>query len=111
MTLAATCTDVTTVNGLAANVITAASIANAAIDNAKHQLITDLVADLDSKVAEIKIVKTLASNSTVIDIRHPDEVELKPLMLDGETQPGVLLNIPFYKLHYREDSFLTIFYN
>ena len=74
------------------------AVLDAAIDNAKHQLITDLVADLDSKAAEIKILKTRASDSTVIDIRHPDEVELKPLILDGETQPGELLNIPFYKL-------------
>jgi len=44
-----------------------------------------LVADLDSKAAEIKIVETLDSSSTVIDIRHPDEVELSPLMLDGKT--------------------------
>jgi len=56
---------------------------DAAINSAKHQVITDLVADLNSKAAGIKIVKTLDSNSTVIDIRHPDEVELSPLMLDG----------------------------
>ena len=71
---------------------------DAAINSAKHQVITDLVADLNSKAAGIKIVKTLDSNSTVIDIRHPDEVELSSLMLDGQNQSGELLNIPFYKL-------------
>ena len=71
---------------------------DAAIDSAKHQIITDLVADLGSKTAEIAILDMLGSNSTVIDIRHPDEVELSPLMLNGQNQPGELLNIPFYKL-------------
>jgi len=46
-------------------------------------------------------VEALDSSSTVIDIRHPDEVELSPLLLDGENQPGELLYIPFYKLRSR----------
>ena len=56
------------------------------------------MADLDSKAAGIKIVKTLDSISTVIDIRHADEVELSPLKLDGQSQSDELLNIPLYKL-------------
>jgi len=74
------------------------TVLDAAIDSAKHQLITDLLADLNSETAEVKIVETLDSESTVIDIRHPDEVEIKPLLLDGENQPRELLNIPFYQL-------------
>jgi thiamine biosynthesis protein ThiI len=74
------------------------AVLDAAIDSAKHQLITDLVADLDGEAAEVKIVETLDSDSTVIDIRHPDEVEIKPLILDGQNQPGEKLNIPFYQL-------------
>jgi tRNA uracil 4-sulfurtransferase len=74
------------------------AILDAAIGSAKHQLITDLVADLDGESAEVKIVETLDSNSTVIDIRHPDEAEIKPLLLDEKNQPGELLNIPFYQL-------------
>ncbi|MBL4581450.1 MAG: tRNA 4-thiouridine(8) synthase ThiI [Gammaproteobacteria bacterium] len=74
------------------------AVLDAAIDSAKHQLITDLAADLDGESTEVKIVETLDSNSTVIDIRHPDEVELKPLILSGQNQPSELLNIPFYQL-------------
>lgn len=74
------------------------AVLDAAIGSAKHQLITDLVADLGSESAEVKIVETLDSESTVIDIRHPDEVELKPLILVGQNQPDELLNIPFYQL-------------
>jgi thiamine biosynthesis protein ThiI len=70
----------------------------AAIGSAKHQLITDLVADLDGESAEVKIVETLDSDCTVIDIRHPDEAEINPLILEGGNQPRERLNIPFYQL-------------
>ena len=74
------------------------AVLDAATANAKHQLITELLADLDGETAEVKIVDTLDGSSTVIDIRHPDELEIKPLILSGQNQPGELLNIPFYQL-------------
>ena len=74
------------------------AVLDAAIGSAKHQLITDLVADLDGESAEVKIVDTLDSNCTVIDIRHPDEAEMNPLILEGGNQPQERLNIPFYQL-------------
>ena len=74
------------------------AVLDAATVNAKHQLITELLADLDSETAEVKIVETLDSSSTVIDIRHPDEAEIKPLVLDGQDRPGEMLSIPFYQL-------------
>lgn len=74
------------------------AVLDAAIGSAKHQVITDLLADLDSETAEVKIVETLDSESTVIDIRHPDEAEIKPLLLKGQSQPHELLHIPFYQL-------------
>jgi thiamine biosynthesis protein ThiI len=43
-------------------------------------------------------VDTLDSNCTVIDIRHPDEAEMNPLILEGGNQPRERLNIPFYQL-------------
>jgi thiamine biosynthesis protein ThiI len=74
------------------------AVLDAAIGSAKHQLITDLVADLDGESAEVKIVETLNSDCTVIDIRHPDEAEINPLILEGRNQPRERLNIPFYQL-------------
>ena len=56
-------------------------VLDAATGSAKHQLITDLVADLADESAEVKIVETLDSDCTVIDIRHPDEAEIKALIL------------------------------
>ena len=41
---------------------------------------------------------TLDTNCTVIDIRHPDEAEMNPLILEGGNQPRERLNIPFYEL-------------
>ena len=74
------------------------AVLDAATGSAKHQLITDLVADSDGESAEVKIVETLDSDCTVIDIRHPDEAEIKALILEGENQPREKLNIPFCKL-------------
>ena len=74
------------------------AVLDAATGSAKHQLITELVADLDGESAEVKIVETLDSDCTVIDIRHPDEAEIKALILEGENQTREKLNIPFYKL-------------
>lgn len=74
------------------------TVLDAAIADAKHQLITELMADLDSESAEVPIVSVLDSSSTVIDIRHPDETEIKPLILQGQNRPGEILSIPFYRL-------------
>ncbi len=73
-------------------------VLDCAIAGARHQLITELVADLEGEAAEVKIVTALAGDSTVIDIRHPDEVEIKPLALTGQNRPAAILNIPFYQL-------------
>jgi len=74
------------------------AVLDAAVAAASHQLITDLISDLDRESAEVKIETSIGSDSIVIDIRHPDETELKPLVLGGQNTPGELLNIPFYQL-------------
>jgi thiamine biosynthesis protein ThiI len=42
---------------------------------------------------EVDVVAELGVNQQIIDVRHPDEEELKPLVSDSE-----ILKIPFYKL-------------
>ncbi|UTF59324.1 tRNA uracil 4-sulfurtransferase ThiI [Gilvimarinus sp. DA14] len=44
--------------------------------------------------AEVDVVSELPDAAVVIDIRHPDEESLKPLLLDAE-----VLKIPFYTLN------------
>ncbi|MEX0965237.1 MAG: tRNA uracil 4-sulfurtransferase ThiI [Pseudohongiellaceae bacterium] len=74
------------------------AILDAAISAASEQLITELVDDIGAESSAVRIVAKLDSSCTVIDIRHPDEVELKPLAFSGEDRPAALLNIPFYQL-------------
>jgi len=50
----------------------------------------------DLQVSEpVEVLSTVASNTVVVDIRHPTEEELKPLVLDGHT----VQKIPFYSLN------------
>jgi thiamine biosynthesis protein ThiI len=74
------------------------AVLDTALENARHQLISELVDDLSAEAAQVKIVSTLDSDSTVIDIRHPDRVDITPFPLSGEALKGELLSIPFYRL-------------
>jgi|TARA_B100000959_G_scaffold278610_1_gene337267 thiamine biosynthesis protein ThiI len=80
------------------------SVLDEAIENANHQLITKLAEDLMQDATPVDVVSELGNDAILIDIRHPSELELKPLdqSLIGE---GVeLLQIPFYKLRTTFDS-------
>lgn len=50
---------------------------------------------IDKTAPEVEVLAVPLYGSTVIDIRHPDEVELRPLTL----QTNTVLSIPFFKLH------------
>ncbi len=66
----------------------------AAIDSARYQLITEVVDDFNNSSSEVAIEKEVSSGSIVIDIRHPDDLEITPLQIAG----AEILNIPFYQL-------------
>ncbi len=74
------------------------AILDAAIADARAQLINDLINDFSETATAVEIVQRLDNHSTLIDIRHPDEQETKPLKLQSDKQPLELLSIPFYKL-------------
>jgi thiamine biosynthesis protein ThiI len=59
----------------------------------------DRLADEELARADVEVLPVPLAGSTVIDIRHPDEVELAPLAL-----PVPVLQIPFYELHGRATS-------
>ncbi len=68
-----------------------------AVANARYQLITEVMEDFGEQAAEVAIVQAIGPQDTVVDIRHPHEVELSPF----QPIPGAdytLLNIPFYEL-------------
>ena len=69
------------------------SILDRAVASTRRTRIDNL-ADEEPAQAEVEVLSVPLAGSTVIDIRHPDEVEMSPLAL-----PVPILNIPFYSLH------------
>ena len=66
-----------------------------AVENAKYQLITELVDGLSKKENDVAIVSSLTDCGIVIDIRHPNDIEISPLSFGVKVK---ILNIPFYSL-------------
>lgn len=71
------------------------SVLDRAVEQARYQLITEVVDDFSEQSSEVEVVNRVEEGATVIDIRHPDEVEIAPLQLEN---PEQLCRIPFYQL-------------
>ncbi len=71
------------------------AIIDRAVENAKHTRI-DLLAEEDLDRTDVEVLSVPLAQSTIIDIRHPDEEERAPLRLNTP-----VLKIPFYELHTR----------
>ena len=79
------------------------AVLDAAVAEKKVQLIDRVVDDLLHK-GDGQVVKQIAEpgpNSVVIDIRHPDEEELRPLVCKGYLAEVEVLKIPFFSLNTR----------
>lgn len=70
------------------------AVLDQAVENCKRQQIDEVMKDCAS-VAEVDSVTILPDAAKVIDIRHPNEQELRPLALPDND----ILDIPFYKLN------------
>ncbi len=68
-----------------------------ALERTEVQSIDEVIADVKRGVAPVETVADPTAEATVIDIRHPNEVELRPLVV--ENSPVLL--IPFYSLNKR----------
>ncbi len=77
------------------------SILDEAVSEARYQLITEVVEDFSEVSSEVEIVSEVSSGDTVIDIRHPDEIEISPLTAVSSEQ---LRCIPFYQLRSELDA-------
>ena len=66
-----------------------------AVENAKYQLITELVDGVSKKENNVAILSSLTECGIVIDIRHPNDIEISPLSFGVKVK---ILNIPFYSL-------------
>lgn len=71
------------------------SVLERAITERREQVIDELVSEFDADLS-VPLVMELQENQVVIDIRHPDEEELAPLVL---AEGVVLHKIPFYSLN------------
>jgi len=68
-----------------------------AVVSARVQLVSQVALDLAGPKVEIRVADKLEPGVTLIDIRHPDELERSPLLLaDGGAVE--LLQVPFYQL-------------
>ena len=73
------------------------SIIDEAVAASHVQLIDSVARDLAAENPDLQISNEPRATDIVIDIRHPDEQELYPLVL--ETKPNVqVLKVPFYQL-------------
>ena len=71
------------------------SVLDRAVEQARYQLITEVVDDFSEQSSEVEVVDTVEDDAIVIDIRHPSEVEIAPLHIDN---PEQLRLVPFYQL-------------
>ncbi len=65
--------------------------------DARRQTRIDRLAEEELARSDVEVLSVPLAHGTIIDIRHPDEVELAPLDLHVP-----VVNIPFYELHSRE---------
>ena len=70
-------------------------VLDAAIEQATSTDCCDL--ELEMEGSEVETVEQALAGQVVLDIRHPDEEEAKPLVLDGIE----VLKLPFYQLNSR----------
>lgn len=71
------------------------SVVDRAVENREVQLIDRLVEGLGHDAVEPDEYPEVPEGATVLDIRHPDEVELQPLDVPGAD----VRTMPFYQLH------------
>lgn len=76
------------------------SVLDRAIKHYTVQSIDDVMNDVGEGFERPEAISSLAPDDVVIDIRHPHEVEIKPLTLASEQ----LLAIPFYSLNTEADK-------
>ncbi len=67
-----------------------------AVNTRRVVSVNDIVAD-DLKREEVEVVDHLGQDDIIVDIRHPDEEDIKPFQVPGRE----VLHIPFYQLRTR----------
>ncbi|MEX1198666.1 MAG: tRNA uracil 4-sulfurtransferase ThiI [Pseudohongiellaceae bacterium] len=74
------------------------AVLDRAVANAEIQRIDRVVETLDEQTAQPDEFSDVPPEAVVLDIRHPDEQDLQPLIVNGTTE---LHSLPFYQLRTR----------
>lgn len=77
------------------------SVLERALENRAIQMIDRVVEGLGNQAVHAQETAVLMPGDTVIDIRHPDEVEKRPLLIQGQgaiSAGETKTEIPFYRL-------------
>ncbi|WP_439290791.1 tRNA uracil 4-sulfurtransferase ThiI [Lonepinella koalarum] len=70
------------------------NVLESAVQNAQYLDIRQIAEQTEKDVVQVDAVSVLGENDVILDIRSPEEIDEKPLVLDGKT----VQLMPFYKL-------------
>ncbi|WP_386693159.1 tRNA sulfurtransferase [Lonepinella sp. MS14434] len=70
------------------------NVLESAVQNAQYLDIRQIAEQTEKDVVQVDTVSVLGENDVILDIRSPEEIDEKPLVLDGKT----IQLMPFYKL-------------
>ncbi|MEX0903275.1 MAG: tRNA uracil 4-sulfurtransferase ThiI [Pseudohongiellaceae bacterium] len=74
------------------------TVLDRAMKNSRYQLVSEVMNDRTTGAVDIPVVDRAASGDIIVDIRHPDEEERRPLSSDLH---AAVMKIPFYQLRTR----------
>ena len=72
------------------------AVLDASIEAARVQLLTEVAGEIGTTTHQVEVVADVDLDAIIIDIRHPDDCERKPLHCNA-----AVLQIPFYALRAR----------
>lgn len=72
-----------------------------AVQQSKAKLIDEVMDDIAEGVVEPELVSEVEPNDLIVDIRHPNETDIKPLLVEGRE----VISMPFYSLNSRIAEF------
>ncbi|WP_439294001.1 tRNA uracil 4-sulfurtransferase ThiI [Lonepinella sp. BR2882] len=70
------------------------NVLESAVQNAQYLDIRQIAEQTEKDVVQVDTISVLGENDVILDIRSPEEIDEKPLVLDGKT----IQLMPFYKL-------------
>lgn len=76
------------------------SVLETAITNCEIQMIDRVIEGLGNRAVKVQETERPEADAIVIDIRHPEEEELRPLVF-ADSAPNAIVKIPFYELRTR----------